>query len=154
MKKFLIFLALCCLFCSCARRDGKIQDIQSAAGATLEEYGTPHDFVRAEQDFIATNFGNTDGITDYAVYYAADGTEFGFFRLSDAGNAPDMQNKVRAYLASERESVEALAALYPADELNARLSRFDKATVGTTGDVVYYFLTDPAVPQKVLKQFQ
>lgn len=142
MKKILILPFVCVLLCSCTGQNREF-DIQAAAQRTMESY-EPNAFVRADSDFVSTNFGTPEYLEEAAVYYTrnGDGTEFGFFRLSNMKYTADMEEKIRDYLKSEREAVASLAALYPAEELSTRLSRFDGATVGTAGNTVYYFLTE------------
>lgn len=154
MKKLICLLSLLLIFSSCAK-NSRDMDIPTATKAVIGAF-EPDAFVRADDDFIATNFGAVDHVEESAVYYTknGDGTEFGFFRLSDAKYTAETEGLIRDYLASERESVEALAALYPAKELNERLARFDNATVGTAGNTVYYFLTEPSVAQTVIGQFK
>ncbi len=150
MKKIWMLLSICLLFSACATQPKEL-DLQAAAQRVMESYEA-NAFVRADEDFVATNFGTPEYLEEAAVYYTknGDGTEFGFFRLSDARYTADMEQALKDYLASERESVEALAALYPAEELQARLARFDGATVGAKGDTAYYFLTDPTIAKTVL----
>lgn len=151
MKTIWILLSLCLLFSACATQPKEL-DLQAAAQRTMESYEA-NAFVRADEDFVATNFGTPEYLEEAAVYYTqnGDGTEFGFFRLSDAKYTAEMERLIRDYLASERESVEALAALYPAEELQARLARFDSVTVGAVGNTVYYFLTEPTIAKNVLE---
>ena len=145
MKRFLCLCLLLFLLFGCAKEE-KSLDFETAASRILEasENGA---FVRADEDFVKTNFGAPDYLTEAVVYYAErdDGTEFGFFRVSDAMHVSDMEQTVSEYLATEREAVESLAALYPAEELNARLARFQHAKTGARDTVVYYCLGDDAL---------
>ena len=154
MKKLCFLCALCLCFAACGRESADM-GVEEAAERVMAEYER-NAFVRADGDFMEANFGAPDYVTESAVYYAqnGDGTEFGFFRLSDSKYGADMEKIIQTYIQSERESVEALAALYPAEELAARLARFDGATIGASGDTVYYFLTEQTVAHKVLKTFK
>ena len=102
------------------------------------------DYFVADEDFVATNFGCHDYLVSAKVYLSksGDGREFGFFELTDREYSVQMQQIIKDYLASEEQSIRSLAALYPADELQARLARFAKATVASEGVLVYYVLTD------------
>ncbi|MBQ8356782.1 MAG: DUF4358 domain-containing protein [Clostridia bacterium] len=156
MKRFcFLLIALLLLLPSCGRRADELS-LAKATDMVLTEYGDNASFVRADGDFITTNFGNREDVAESAVYFSesGDGTEFGFFRMSDAAHCGDMESDVRAYIASERQSVESLAALYPADDLNARLKRFDNATVGTVGNIVYYFITEPTIAKNAVRRFR
>ena len=66
----------------------------------------------------------------------------------------DVEKIIQTYIQSERESVEALAALYPAEELSARLARFDGATVKTVGLTTYYVIADAKIVKKTENLFK
>ncbi len=130
------------LFCSCAQ-DGGDTDIPSAVSAVRASYADGA-LVQADADLVTTNFGALDFVDVAEVWLTenGDGTEFGFFHLTDTRRAGELQARIRDYLANERQAVESLAALYPAEELQARLDRFTHAKVGQAGAVVYYLLAD------------
>ena len=153
MKKLCVFLALLLLFASCQRKT-HLPNLPEAVEIALSQYGDETDFVRADPDFVATNFNADTEVEEAAVYLSqtGDGTEFGFFSLRDEGDKAKMIAAIDDYLESERQAVEALAALYPAEELEQRRMRFDCATVGATERLVYYFLTDPHIAKQTLKQ--
>ncbi|MBE6701807.1 MAG: hypothetical protein E7585_00125 [Ruminococcaceae bacterium] len=150
MKKILLLLTVLLLFLPSCKKETTLTP-ETAAERVLAEWAIP--FVRADEDFVRTNFADLDGVKDAAVYLSEenDGTEFGFFALSDKSRLNEAQANIREYIASERQQVLSLAALYPGEELNARLSRYDSATVGTTGDLVYYFIAERDVAQRLLK---
>ena len=139
----------------CANRSVDITP-EKAAQVVLTEYGENTSFVRAENDFLTTNFGTRDYVRDSAVYFSenGDGSEFGFFRLSDEQYCDEMIAAVQEYINSERQSVSSLSALYPAEDLSRRLQRFDNATVGHMGDLVYYFITEPTVAKNAVRRFR
>lgn len=139
MKRFL----LCCLvmlfvLVSCARGSELSFDTLHQGVAT--HYGE-QGFVRADSDFVESNFGKPDYLADSAVFLSERG-EIGIFSLNDPAHAEEMLALVNDYLALEQRSVIELAALYPADELEARLARFENAQSGAVGSVVYYSLLD------------
>ena len=154
MKKLCFLCALCLCFAACGRESADM-GVEEAAERVMAEYER-NAFVRADEDFMEANFGAPDYVTESAVYYAQNGddTEFGFFRLSDAKYGADMEKIIQTYIQSERESVEALAALYPAEELSARLARFDGATVNTVGLTTYYVIADAKTVKKTENLFK
>ena len=154
MKRICLLLVLFLAFSACGKHPNELTAAK-ASNATLEVCGE-NDYFRADEDFIETNFGQAPYWQDSAVYLSNrnDGSEFGFFELTDIQYRDEMIAAIRAYLASEEQSVRALATLYPADDLKARLDRFEKATVGAAHNVVYYFLTDVALAQKAERAFQ
>lgn len=143
MKQLVTVFLLLLLLCSCQKGqpDANVADV---AGRVLDVCGDTPSFLAADPDFVTTNFGEADFVEDAAIYMSEDfdGTEFGIFRLTDTKHEKEMLSLIRAYIQSEREAVESLAALYPAEELSARLARFDNAVVGTSNGVVYYLLMD------------
>lgn len=155
MKKICFLFVLLLLFSGCSREKLDLTP-EKAAEVVLTEYGENTQFVRAEEDFLTTNFGSHDYVREAAVYFSenGDGSEFGFFRLSDEQYSAEMIAAVQEYINSERQSVESLAALYPADDLSNRLQRFDNATVGHMGDLVYYFITEPTVAKNAVRRFR
>ncbi|MBR6727448.1 MAG: hypothetical protein IKM08_04590 [Clostridia bacterium] len=141
MKRLSFLCVLFLLLTSCGR--AQAQSAAQAAKDALQTYGA-EDFFAADGDFIKTNFGEPDFLKEGVVYLsrANDGREFGFFELTDARYREEMLTLIRDYLASEEQSVRSLAALYPADDLQARLARFEQAAVGADGTLVYYCLVD------------
>ena len=154
MKKICLLFVIAMLLSGCSQNKANMTP-QKAAEAVLTEYGEHTQFVRAEEDFLSTNFGSCDYVREAAVYFSenGDGNEFGFFRLSDEQYSNEMIAKIQEYINSERQSVVSLAALYPSDDLSNRLQRFDHATVGHMGDLVYYFITEPTISQNAVRRF-
>ena len=155
MKKICFLFVLLLTFSGCSRETMDMTP-EKAAEVVLTEYGENTNFVRADEDFLTTNFGSRDYVSESAVYFSenGDGNEFGFFRLSDEQYSDEMIAAVEEYINSERQSVQSLAALYPADELSDRLQRFDSATVGHMGDLVYYFITEPTIAKNAVRRFR
>ena len=143
MKKLCLLLPLLLLLTACAT--AQAQSAESAANAALESYGAAN-YVRADDDFLTTNFGELPYVKNAVIYLSknGDGSEFGFFELTDTRHQNELVAAIKAYLASEEQSVRSLAALYPADDLQARLARFERARVGIEGELVYYAVTDTA----------
>ncbi len=146
----LIILVFCLLFPSCADR---ATDGADAPGEISERVAAALDterFVRADEDFIRTNFGN-EGLKEGAVFFERDGIgEWGVFELEDRAAALAFQENVRQYLQIEREAVESLAQLYPAEELDARLSLYENAVVDSQNVTVYYLLLSHAEQGQIL----
>lgn len=139
MKRFLLFcLVMLLLLVSCSRESEISFDALHQGVAT--HYGE-QGFLRADPDFTESNFGKPDFLSDSAVFLSERG-EIGIFSLNDPARAAEMLTLVNDYLALEQRSVIELAALYPADELEARLARFENAQSGAIGSVVYYSLLD------------
>lgn len=139
MKKIFCLILLLFLMTACGAKQQL--DFEQTVSDTLQISGA-NDFTVADPDFIETNFGAPDYLVKARVYIskANDGRELGFFELADAKHQGDMLARIRDYLESEELSVRSLAALYPADDLQVRLSRFEKATVGAADTLVYYTL--------------
>ena len=154
MKLFCILvLTLTLCLGSCDRQSATPIDFVTTKQQLSAAFEEREGFSRADEDFVATNFGAPDYLLDSAVYLANNG-EIGVFSLSDAKHAADMQEKIKAYLSTEREAVISLAELYPAEELSARLARFDGARVGAVGATVYYYMLDANVSAVAKKLFQ
>lgn len=154
MKGFCIALAVLCLLTACGRK-APSGDLQAATRNVTAIYAA--DELRlADDDFVLNNFGALDYVERAEVYLSAngDGTEIGFFQLTDTSHTGKMKSAIREYLESERRSVESLAALYPGEELNRRLSRFDSATVAESGTLVYYIVAASHDAQKIQKAIQ
>lgn len=154
MNKTICVLLLLALLLSACTRTPNETDIPSAVSAVQEEYGDK--IILADADFVRTNFGEREYVDEAQVWLSesGDGTEFGFFHLTDLRYTSEMQTAIRAYLVGEKQSVESLAALYPAEELQTRLARFDRAKIGNFGTTVYYFLTDTAVGERLSARFK
>lgn len=137
----LLMLSLLLTLGACDGREASAPDFVTTKQQLSAAFDEREGFLRADEDFVATNFGTPDYLLDSTVYLSDTG-EIGVFSLSDPRHAAKMQAAIKEYLATEREAVISLAALYPADELSARLARFDNARVGTVGSIVYYYLLD------------
>ena len=150
MKKWCFLLAILCLLPSCGRQHPALQ-IETAETRALATYGTD-ELRRVDDDFVRTSFGTPDYVKKVSVYFTAngDGTEIGFFQLTDAAYAGKMKGVIQDYLNSERQAVESLAALYPGQELERRISRFEHAVVEAHGTLVFYVLADDEQREKIL----
>ena len=151
MKRSLLLIPLCLLLFSCAASD-RTPDPRAAAKAVISACGGDIDLACADADFIATNLEGLQDAADAVVYYATsnNGTEIGFFMLSDERDISKATAEIRRYIQSEREQTASLAALYPGDELTARLARYDNAIVDHRGKLVYYIIADPQVRQQAI----
>ncbi len=146
MKKYIAFTLLFLLlfsFPSCNKEKGPSTfSCEEAATAIRHAVGEDADFTRADQDYMESNFG-TPLKRDGACIYFADAergcAEFGVFLLENEGKASAFLNELRAYLAREIESREALMALYPEESLAREIDQFKNATVAKNGSLVYYF---------------
>ena len=149
----LLLLTLTLFFGSCERQGGTTLDFVTTKQQLSAAFDEREGFSRADEDFVTTNFGAPAYLLDSAVYLSDEG-EIGVFSLSDVKHAAEMQEKIKAYLAIEREAVVSLATLYPADELSARLARFDNARVGGIGATVYYYMLDANITGVAKKLFK
>lgn len=140
----LLMLSLLLTLGACDGREANAPDFVTTKQQLSAAFDEREGFLRADEDFVATNFGTPDYLLDSTVYLSDRG-EIGVFSLSDPRHADRMQAVIKEYLATEREAVISLAALYPADELSARLARFDNARVGAVGSTVYYYMLDGEV---------
>ena len=154
MKKGCIFvLAILLLFSSCARADALEQTLSVAVKRIQNAIADDKDFILADADFTADNIGTPAYLEEGAVCFGAEGKtrEFGVFRLSDRTKANEFKERLRTYLQNEREALSSLADLYPAEELEQRLSLYENATVGSEGMLVYYFVLDKKETAKALE---
>ena len=107
-------------------------------------------FAVADEAFVTANF-DPDSLAQHTVLFESDGAygELGIFSAKD-GKAVALEQAVRAYLAREAEAIRSLASLYPADELQARISCYEEAIVGREGEIVYYFALPREQAQRAL----
>lgn len=158
MKKKLLsaVLALCLLLSACAKDRVDV----SAAALTerlKENLSAKGVLLQADDDFFLLNFPDTPAPAKRAVYYsgATPTTEYGVFQMENEKDATDMEQAVRAYLETEKESRISLAQLYPTQDTNEDCTRFARALVGRSGKTVYYFVGDDesvAVARGVLEE--
>ncbi len=141
MKRVMfLMLALSLLLFGCRSKltDGK-SEVMSDAVQIQDVLGGKERFDVADEDFVATSFEDRV-FEESAVYFVRDGFgEFGAFLLPSAAEAAAFEGTVRTYLAREAEAIRSLAALYPAEELEARLACFEGASILRRGAAVYYF---------------
>ena len=152
-----IFLCLTAVFCLagalCAcRKTEDTPDLPTALARVQEALGGEETFIAADDDFVATNFGEPAHLSQSRVCFDAGGAarEIGLFLLDDPAEAAGFEKKIRAYLETEAEALASLAALYPAGELENRLALYKNAAVGSRGALVYYFVLDHNDAQKAL----
>lgn len=109
-------------------------------------------FLLADEDFISSNLGEQEFLSEARICLGNDGKtrEIGLFLLTDRRRAQELMAALRVYLQSEYEALSSLAALYPAEELEERLSLYQNATVGSEGMLVYYFVLDPEDTERAL----
>jgi hypothetical protein len=101
------------------------------------------EFHPADPDYLENCFAFEAAPTDAAIFFGEEyGIEIGVFFFADAATAKASLPAVREYLATEEQSVRDLAALYPAEELRARLFRYENAVVLQKGRTVAYFLLE------------
>ena len=147
------------LFCLCAPL--LFACAKELAGLDAEEIGERvekslawHDFDEADEDFIKSNFEFGEKITDGAVFLAESGyaREFGVFLVRE-GEEQAVIDAINAYLEKERAAVEALSHLYPSEELQEILARYDASEIERYGSAVAYFLLPPAEVREAKKAF-
>lgn len=145
MKKRLriIVLALCLLFCACAKTT---EETSAAALAerVRENLSAKDALLSADEDFLSLNFPDAPSPAESAVCYsgAAPSTEFGIFVMESEKDAAEMERAIRAYLETEKEAHASLARLYPSADAEEELTRFQNALVGRNRKTVYYFVGD------------
>lgn len=152
-----IFLCLTAVFCLagalCACRKAEdTPDLPTAFARVQQALGGAETFVTADDDFIATNFGEAEYLSQSRVCFDAGGAtrEIGLFLLNDPAKVAEFEERIRAYLKKEAEALASLAALYPAGELENRLALYQNAAVGSKVALVYYFVLERADAQKAL----
>ncbi len=132
--------ALLLLFGGCKRvaSDGNTS-VLSGVERVESVLGGKERFSMADEAFVGTNF-DLDTLGDYVVLFESDGGygEVGLFTVKE-GDTASFERAVRDYLSREEEAIRSLAALYPAEELQARLACYEEALVGREGTLVYYF---------------
>lgn len=142
MKKFILILPLLLLLVSC-QTQAKTPDcslLSTQIGIAL-----PHgeNLQAADDDYLESTFdfiGKTQG--HVLLLDTKDGgtREIGIFQLEEAGDVKEADQKIREYLANEQEALRSLQALYPTDELNERLWRYQHATIVSHGQYIAYFV--------------
>lgn len=142
-KLRIIVLALCLLFCACAKTT---EETSAAvlAERIRENLSAKDALLSADEDFCSLNFPDAPPPAESAVYYsgAAPSTEFGVFVMESEKDAAEMERAIRAYLETEKESHASLARLYPSADAEEDLTRFGNALVGRNRKTVYYFVGD------------
>ena len=154
MKKgCILLLAFLLLFCSCSRTSAIEQTLSATVKRIQNAISDVEDFILADEDFTTDNIGTPAYLEESAICFGAEGKtrEFGVFRLSDRSKAAEFKERLRAYLKNEKEALSSLADLYPAEELEERLSLYENATVGSEGMLVYYFVLDKKETAKALE---
>ncbi|MBE6629290.1 MAG: hypothetical protein E7624_00390 [Ruminococcaceae bacterium] len=145
MKKWMIFwLSLALLLPSCRRAEAAGGSLDILVTRVQNAISSEEDFVIADADFTVDHFGEPTFLQD-AIVALGNGKktrEFGLFRLKDRTKAAELKASVRQYLKGEQEALISLSALYPTEELEARLALYQNATVGSEGMLVYYFVLD------------
>ena len=140
MKRIaLVLLIFCMIFTACnAKRDTEERSLQGEVARVEQALGSER-FLRADEDFAKTNFGD-HATGPSAVFFEEDGIgEWGMFVVGDAAKSAALKAELRAYLATQRDAVQSLAELYPGEELQHRLSLYENASVGGDGGLVWYF---------------
>ncbi len=147
MKKKLLpaVLAFCLLLSACAQNR---EDVSAAVLAVRlkENLSATGTLLQADDDFFLLNFPDAPAPAERAVYYsgAAPTTEYGVFRMENEKDAAEMEEAVRVYLDTEKESRVSLARLYPTEDSSEDCTRFENALLGRRGKTVFYFVGDSA----------
>ena len=142
-----IFCLLICLslfFCACQGEKESTSSLSGAVRRVQNALGGKENFYEADEDFIADNFGELPYVQEAKVFLGSGEMtqEFGIFRLTDRQKASELKMILKDYLSAEKEALTSLSALYPAEELSARLSAYEEAHVGSEGMLVYYFVLE------------
>lgn len=142
MKRALALLLLLLLpFVGCQQARAANITPQELAERLIRALREEEPFTAADADYIESNFPTLD--VDGAVYFGNDDDicEFGVFLLKNTA-ADEAQRILRAYIQTEREALESMAALYPSEELQERLSCYRNAHVSANGGYAYYFIME------------
>ena len=140
MKRFLWILMVFSLFLTGCGKQATTQTPDALSAAILEHLPDMK-FTPCDGDYVENGFDFAEFPTAYALCFGEEfGMEIGVFSFENQGAAWAGAEAVKAYLAREEQAVRDLSALYPANELTARLSRYQSATVHVRGNTVAYFL--------------
>ncbi|MBP3396114.1 MAG: lipoprotein [Clostridia bacterium] len=98
-------------------------------------------FTAADPDYVESNFPGLDA--SGLVYFGNDDDicEFGIFQLKEF-SPEEAKDIIHAYIKTELEALESMAALYPSEELQERLSCYRNAHVSVGGGYAYYFIME------------
>ena len=154
MKKCcILFLACLLLFSGCTRAEAANPTLSALVKRVQNAISSAGDFITADEDFTADHIGSPTYLEESVICFGAEGKtrEFGVFRLTDRSKASEFKEALRTYLENEREALSSLSELYPAEEIEVRLSLYENATVGSEGMLVYYFVLDKKETQKALE---
>ena len=154
MKRvFCLLISLSLFFCACQGKTESASSLLSAATRVQNALGGKESFYEADEDFIADNFGELPYVQEAKVFLGCGEKmqEFGIFRLTDRQKASELKMILKDYLATEKEALTSLSALYPAEELSARLAAYEGAHVGSEGMLVYYFVLECAQAKVALE---
>ncbi len=139
-RALLLTLALLLLLCACNHKEST-PDMGTVSEALLSCAEEREALVLADDDFEESNF-DLDEQTDEVRIYIDEGREIGVFRLESHGDAKTVENRIRDYIASEKESISSLLELYPSEELSAKLSRYENAAVLSKNGYVCYLILE------------
>ena len=154
MKKRIAFLLAIFLFLpACHRAEAANSSLEVLSTRILNAVSDKEAFVAADEDFLSDNFGSFDYIEDSNIFLDSDNAtrEFGIFRITDRRKATEFKQAVQEYLSNEQKALESLAALYPTQELESRLSLYQNATVGNEGMLVYYLVLNKEETRKAIE---
>ena len=148
-----LILAALLIFTACSRAEALDGTLSAIVSRVQNAISKAADFVTADEDFTADHIGSPSSLEEGVVCFGADGKtrEFGVFQLTDRSKAAEFKESLRSYLKSEKEALSSLAELYPAEEIEVRLSLYENATVGSEGMLVYYFVLDEKETAKALQ---
>jgi hypothetical protein len=152
MKKITAIWLLLLLLAGCQRTSAADIPLSDAMHRVQGALGGAAGFTLADEDFAALNFGEIEGVEAAMICFDSgnDTREIGVFRLNDRRLAGKAKEKIEKYLKTEENALASLAHLYPAEELERRLSLYKNATVGSEGMLLYYFVLEPKDAQKAL----
>ena len=141
MKKLFLLLPLLLILCACAQKP--TVTLAKVEATALSSYGA-NDYFLADEDYATASFPEARHVKNARIYLSKgnDGREFGIFELTDSRYISETVGAIRTYLENEEQAVRSLAALYPAEELAARLRRLDRVRIECTGNVISYYLVD------------
>ena len=142
MKKFiLLLLSLFLLLCGCkSEANTECRVIGARICASLDD---GEDFQNADADFISETLGFTDKTKETVLLLDTnDGgmREIGIFLAEKTGDIKEIEQRIREYLKGESEALTSLLALYPTNDLQERLWRYQNATLVSKGNYIAYFV--------------
>ena len=143
MKKYILLLLIPLLLLSACRASAADTDCATLGARIASNLSQSEELKPVDEDFLESVFDFT-AKTEQRVLLLdstdAATREIGIFRATDTVGCADIEKNIRAYLKNEQDSLISLQTLYPSNDLDERLWRYQNATVLTKGNTVAYFV--------------